>query len=436
MLRDHRTVTTVVSSDLCMSCGICQPSCHVDAITIVNDKKSGMFIPIIDESICDFCEESKVGKCVIVCPGVEVNFTKLSQKFIEGTKHSPILGNYDKCYYSHAMDHDVRFTSSSGGVVTSLLIFALEQKLIEGVAVITMDSGLEPRGVIARTSEEVRAAAGSKYCPAHLGDALTEIANSEGRYAVVGLPCHLHGVRKLEKINPRLKSKILYHFGLYCANTNSFHGTEYFLKKNEINPEDVSQLRYRGMGWPGMFSLKMKNGEKKTIKRGTTEKDKKRRAVFSSAFHYDFQLPRCFTCNDLTAELADISFADPWNKKFIAKEKVGKSMLVVRNKIGDELLKLAAKMGAIALEEADSEEVARSQNVDFKNGAQSRLKALNFLGQATPHYIGKEQTTHFRYMWNLGFHIMSFIPKNRTTLKFLPLVQFSRRVLLKFGNLL
>ena len=435
MLRDHRTVTSVVSSDLCMSCGICQPSCHVDAITIINDKKRGMFTPVIDESICDYCEEAKVGKCVVVCPGVEVNFAKLSQKFIEGQNNSPILGTYDKCYYSHATDHDIRFESSSGGLVTSLLIFALEQNLIDGVAVITMDSGLEPRGIIARTSSEVRAAAGSKYCPAHLGDALSEIANSEGRYAVVGLPCHLHGVRKLEKINPQLKLKILYHFGLYCANTNSFHGTEYFLRENEIIPEDVSHLRYRGMGWPGLFSLTMKNGEKKTIKRGTTETDKKRRAKFSSAFHYDFQLPRCFTCNDLTAELADISFADPWNKKFIGKDNVGKSMLVVRNKIGDELLKLAANMGAIVLEEADPEEVARSQNVDFKQGAQSRLRALHFLGKATPHYIGKIQKVNVRYMWNLVFHVMSFVPKNKTTLKFLPFVQLSRRIMLKLGNL-
>jgi coenzyme F420 hydrogenase subunit beta len=245
----------------------------------------------------------------------------------------------------------------------------------------------------------------------------------------------LHGVRKLEKINPQLKLKILYHFGLYCANTNSFHGTEYFLRENEIIPEDVSHLRYRGMGWPGLFSLTMKNGEKKTIKRGTTETDKKRRAKFSSAFHYDFQLPRCFTCNDLTAELADISFADPWNKKFIGKENVGKSMLVVRNKIGDELLKLAANMGAIVLEEADPEEVARSQNVDFKQGAQSRLRALHFLGKATPHYIGKIQKVNVRYMWNLVFHVMSFVPKNKTTLKFLPFVQLSRRIMLKLGNL-
>ena len=97
MLRDHRTVTTVVSSDLCMSCGICQPSCHVDAITIINDKKKGMFIPVIDESICDFCEEATVGKCVIVCPGVEVNFTRLADKFIEGEHHSQVLGHYNKC---------------------------------------------------------------------------------------------------------------------------------------------------------------------------------------------------------------------------------------------------------------------------------------------------------------------------------------------------
>jgi coenzyme F420 hydrogenase subunit beta len=303
MLRDHRTITSVVTSDLCMSCGICQPSCHVDAISIINDPKKGMFIPVIDEDVCDLCDDAKVGRCVVVCPGVEVKFDVLTKKFLDNSKYLNLLGNYEHTYYAHATDDDIRFNSSSGGLVTSLLLFLLEQKIVDGVAVITMNEGLEPKGIIARTPEEIRAAAGSKYCPSHLGDAISEITRIEGRYAVVGLPCHIHGLRKFEKVLPLLQKRIIYHFGLYCANNNTFHATEYFLGENNINPRDVKQLRYRGNGWPGLFSVTTKNGAEVEIRRGTTETDKNRRAAFSSAFHYDFQLPRCFTCNDLTAEL-------------------------------------------------------------------------------------------------------------------------------------
>ena len=435
MLRDYQTVTPVVVDDLCLSCGICKPSCHVNAIDIVNDQKRGMFIPFIDEQVCDLCDNAKVGRCVIVCPGVEVNFDKLSQKFLDGTNISPELGHYDKCYYSHAVDEKIRFGSSSGGLVTSLLIFALEQKLIDGAAVITMGEGLVPSGIIARSKKEVLAAAGSKYCPAHLGDALDEIRSTPGRYAVVGLPCHMHGIRKYEKIEPVLAERIIYHFGLYCANTNTFHGTQYFLKQNQISVSEINQLKYRGNGWPGQFSISMKNGKTKNIKRGTTETSKSRRAVFSSAFHYDFMLKRCFTCTDLTAELADIAFADPWNKRFTGSEKIGKSMLVTRTTEGSELLEKAASLGVIQLESADPDEVAISQNVDFKLGAQSRSRVFKYFGKAIPHHIGIEQEVRFKYMWRLVFHIMSFVPKNSLTLRFLPFFQFSRRVMFKLINL-
>ena len=125
------------------------------------------------------------------------------------------IGNYLKCYLGHSTDYDIRFNSSSGGLITQLLIFALEEGIITGALVTRMkkDKPLEPEPFIARTKKEILDAMGSKYCPVPANIALKEILKSkEGeKFAVVGLACHIHGIRKAEQIYASLKKKIILH---------------------------------------------------------------------------------------------------------------------------------------------------------------------------------------------------------------------------------
>jgi len=71
------------------------------------------------------------------------------------------------------------------------------------------ENPLEPEPFIARTKEEIIEASKSKYCPVPANIALKEIMDSKSgeKFAVVGLPCHIQGIRKFEEVNKILKEK-------------------------------------------------------------------------------------------------------------------------------------------------------------------------------------------------------------------------------------
>jgi len=431
MLTDYQTVTKIVEDDLCLSCGVCLPVCPEEAIHIELDKKRGYFVPIINYDKCDYCGIMKNGKCVVVCPGVEVNFAKLSQQLSMGEAKSDILGSFVETLYAYSCDNTIRYNSSSGGLITSLLIFALNEKIIDGAIVLSTekDNPIQPKAILATTTEEIIEAAGSKYCSAHLGEPLSKICKRDGKFAVVGLPCHIHGIRKWEQMNPGIREKIVLHFGLYCANTNTKFATDYFLRQNNIDPGQVKNIKYRGNGWPGKLLVTLKDGTVEKINRGTTETTLKGKLLFSSAFHYDFQIPRCLTCIDLTAELADISFADPWNKHFLKKESQGVSMLVIRSQIGKKLVEYANKAEVIKINAADPDEVRLSQNLDFKKRAPSRVWIRQLLGLPVPVYKGKTYSVRVSDIFSYGNYLMSYLTVFPVARLLLPTIRICRWII-------
>ena len=146
-----------------------------------------------------------------------------------------LLGHFFNCYIGYATDVDIRYNSSSGGLITQLLIFALENKIIDGAIVTKMkkDNPLEPETFIARTKKDIIESSKSKYCPVPLNIVLREIINSkeDEKFAIVGLPCHINGIINAEKINKKLKDKIIIKFGIFCNHTPYFLSTELYLEK-------------------------------------------------------------------------------------------------------------------------------------------------------------------------------------------------------------
>lgn len=132
----------------------------------------------------------------------------------------------------------IRYNSSSGGLITQLLIFALEECIIDGAQVTRMknDNPLEPEPFIARTKEDIIGASTSKYCPVPANIALKEIIDSKKgeKFAVVGLPCHMHAIRKAEQINKKLSEKTVLHVGIFCGHSSNFLGTKLWLDKFRI----------------------------------------------------------------------------------------------------------------------------------------------------------------------------------------------------------
>lgn len=407
-----RTVAEVWKAGLCMGCGACESVCRKNSVSVKLNKKRGLYFPAIDSDKCDFC-----GLCVRICPGVEVEFNQLSDIFLDGEKTDNVLGRFANCYIGHASSHSIRYNSTSGGLITALLIHALENKTIDGALVVKYHSKnpLMTQSFIARNPREIIEASGSKYCPASINEGLAEIINSKGHFAVVGLPCHIHAIRKIEKNNPRLQDKILFHFGLFCANNNTYLGTEYFFKQHDIDIENIKGIKYRSEGWPGKITICYVDGSSKAISRGTTEKNFYKRALFSAAFHFNFAIPRCLTCPDQTAELSDISFGDPWIKEYIGTEKIGKSMIIVRTNKGASLILDAQNNNVIDINEISSDLVKKAQNFSFKRSAGARMKLRKICGKAVPLYASREMS----YKMKDIVKAIKYVPSYFSHVKFL-----------------
>ena len=206
--------------------------CPKEAIKLQINYLKAIYEPEIDFNKCNLC-----GVCHIVCPGHEVDFNELSKEIFR-ISGDDLVGNYSNLYTGYSTHKDIRFNSSSGGLITQLLIYALNKGIIDGALVTNMnkDDPLFPEPFIAKTEKEIIEASKSKYCPVPLNKGLKQIIRSHNneKFAVVGLPCHIQGIRKAERHYPKLKEKIVLHIGIVCNHAPTFFATEFLLKNQGI----------------------------------------------------------------------------------------------------------------------------------------------------------------------------------------------------------
>ena len=376
------TIEQIAINDLCTGCGTCVAMCPKEAIEMRIDERKGIYVPKMNEEKCNSC-----GLCRRVCPGHSVDFKALNLEIFGKEPEDVLIGNYQGCYLGHATDDNLRYNAASGGVVTALLLFALEKGIIDGALVTRMseENPLEPQPFIARTKEEIIYACKSKYCPVPANIVLREILKEDGRFAVVGLPCHIHGVRKAESVNKKLKEKIVLHVGIFCSHSDTFWQTEFLLNKLGLKEEDVAKIDYRGEGWPGMMSVLLKDGRKVSVPYSE-----------ASSLHglWLHALLRCTLCCDLTAELADVSCGDAWLPETLANEKMGESIVISRTEIGEALCLEAVQDRYIMIEKTSAYKV--KQCGDMMQTKKKDIKVRFFIQRLFNKAIPTYNTTLLR----------------------------------------
>lgn len=359
-----RDITEVVDSYLCHSCGSCFSSCGHDCISY-NQSPAGFLFPKIDYDSCTNC-----GLCFDVCPGEHFN-----KKLIDKTSEDPFIGNIEKVLVGKAEDKEIYLNSQSGGVTTALLKYLLDEKLVSAAVVTQMNElTLKSEPKIIKNSSELLSSQKSKYVPTNLTSIIPDILKIEGKVAIVGLSCHMHGLENLTGIRKKLNDKLI-KIGLICDRVMLYSAIPFFTEK--ITKNSVTNFVFRdtsNTSYPGDISFQ-EDGKLHIM-------DKKNRKNMK-----DFFTPtRCMLCFDKMNIYSDIVLGDPHGIDNTDKEN-GESLVLIRTSLGEEIVNGAINKKFINLREASLEQAISGQGIELKRKKfNANINAWKELGNTIPSY--------------------------------------------------
>ena len=379
--RNVEGILRVVRDNLCHRCGACVGVCPVGTFGMDRDGYPIQVAPCIN---CNICVQS--------CSGLEVDYDAIgSSLFGPEYRYGELLGTIRRACIGYAAEPEIRQRGASGGVVTQLLVHLLETGKIRGALVAAEDpeQPARGRGLIARTREQLLSAAQSRYTTTPSLHALYDIREEEGPFAMVGLPCQIHSLRKRQMVDPRWKTRVPIAIGLVCHYTLPMDSSK--LAAALMTPEgaEVVHAQFREKsetGWPhNTLEMTFSNGTKWRSPHGPKETFNIMAMVSS--------LGRCLTCLDAGAEFSDLTVGDPWirspdgNWKY--EEAEGLSAVMIRTQRGMGVVDGAVAAGKLVLRDIPVEDVHDAWDGiarDKKIRVGLRMKAKRLTGQSVPHY--------------------------------------------------
>ncbi len=304
----------VVFYGSCCECGSCVLVCPHHVIDYVQGKPQQVAKATAPPDYCGISEGIGCDVCAQSCPRLYPREPHLAEQVFGSEKpYQGAFGRYRRVVVARAKDPEVLKRCQDGGVVTTLLLWALRQGAIDG-AVVSVEDPQQPCSPIPKvvtTAEEILESSGSwyTYCPNNL--ALRE-AEARGlqRVAFVGVPCQITPMRKLEVIqadfldNGRKKAKhierqrkflkgyverVALYVGLLCTEVFAYEGLMVEKVQNEwgIPLSEIQRFNVKGK-----VLIYKKDGD-------LVEMDLREAQEYAR--------PECHHCGDFSAELADLS---------------------------------------------------------------------------------------------------------------------------------
>jgi len=364
-----QSVSEVVNKKLCNTCGACYGVCPAGAIHY-EETTSGCYLPIVDKETCIEC-----GLCFDVCPGINFGNTLMSR-----IPEDPFAGNVLETFVGKATDKMFFENSQSGGIVSAILVHAMETVRIKAAVTVSMEPGIPPRPVvrIARSRQDIFKSQKSKYCPVPLLSFLRSLEKKDCPVAVVGVSCQIHGLRNILDMKTKLNSKIAFTVGLVCDRVMTYAAVDYLVAKSGTDKSIASLLHFRDKSvasYPGDVHVVSVNGKSFVIPSSTRMKIKDH-----------FTPARCRICFDKMNVFSDITVGDPHGLESIDRQK-GESMLVVRTPIGQEIVLAAKADSAINIRPIEYARILKGQGVSGKKEQwHGYVTAWKYLGHELPNY--------------------------------------------------
>ena len=324
MMTKNRIAEKILKYDLCLGCGMCSSVFGKDLCEMrLTDK--GFYRPEFKGKV-----EGQLLKKL--CPGIRVH----------GQSDDSLWGNVIEVVEGWSSDAVLRHKAASGGVVSALAIYTLESGLADAVLQVGVkkDSYLYNELKVSRSKDDVINNAQSRYAPAlTLVNIKQLLDSSTERFAFVGKPCDIAGVKNLIEQFPAYRERFSLFISIFCAGMPSYKATETAWKESGYQ-DDPSTLKYRGDGWPGMFRAAWSDGRKFELSYNDSWGK-----ILGRQLGY-----RCKICPDSIGMLADIAVGDSWNTNdgypdFTEDE--GRCFVFVRTERGKRSLELAKKKGFV-----------------------------------------------------------------------------------------
>jgi coenzyme F420 hydrogenase subunit beta len=309
-------IREVHDQGICGQCGGCVSFCYAGDLIAIEMGSDGK-PQYLDEENCLQC-----GICFLICPQINILDEEIQAEY----KWEPPIGSFKHILSGRTTNSQIMEKCSDGGVVTSLLLYLLERKLIDGAIVSISDGPFGRKPIVATTREQIISAAGSRFIGKsnieELGNfttysqtmfALRELKNLDMlKIAVVGTPCQIHTIRKMQYLGVMPAHVVKYVIGLFCLENFSFSSEKLPEVEGTLGMKlnDIKKINLKED-----FIITKQNNEVKHIPLSELEKVAR---------------PACFACTDYANDFADISVGGIGSPE-------GYSTVIIRNDIGQKI---------------------------------------------------------------------------------------------------
>ena len=319
-------IKEVHDKGICGECGGCVSFCSAAELKAIEMSDSGP--PVYsNKDNCLHC-----GLCYLVCPQTWVLNEELNDRF----NYKISIGNRKKISSSQSTSEEIRARATDGGVVTGILSYLLDRNLIKGALVCKKEGPFNRVHLFATTKEVLKEAAGSHFDITQQVSGLehydtfiptiTKLKKIVGtdmmNIAVVGTPCQIHSIRKMQELSILPAHVVKYTLGLFCNFNFSFDNDarKKMEEKYGFSFNDVENMNIKDD-----LILELKTGESILIEFQDLN---------------DIARPACLACRDFSNVYADISFGG-----LGSREKF--TTAIIRTEIGEEIYNNALREGYI-----------------------------------------------------------------------------------------
>ena len=295
----NHLIHEVVETNLCTGCSGCIVACPHDVLEY-DDHWHPSLLPVawVDGAL-DRCVHGEKGctMCTRACPRFRAWEPQIDE-FLHGRERKPtqkeVIGIHQDILLVRTVDPQWQEKAQDGGLVSATLIWCLRKGHIDAALVNYVDEEWRTTPGVARTEDEVLAAAGSRYTYSANTLAYQEAIDAGAeKLALVGMSCMAsvppmmmaRGARKPGK-------KFVLDIGLLCSKTFT----------DDIF-EGLLQPKY-GLARTDIVKMNIKGKLQLWARPDVVEGDY---LEVPLAECHEYTRPGCNTCPDFAAEHADIS---------------------------------------------------------------------------------------------------------------------------------